>query len=136
MLSFILSAIIAGQACTVKTVCVAPHKPAVIKPLVLDQMLYMCLYLEPLIITLPADTVPMALNIPESPGLPDETFDAPVVADVVPSQGFWLPNLHGSAGAPPRLAMIAPELDGNSTGSALTLLAGGLWIVVRKGKRL
>lgn len=132
MLSLVLSAVIAGQACTVKTVCVKPHKPAVIKPLVLDQMLYMCLYLEPLIITLPADTVPMALNIPESPGLPDETFDAPVVADVIPSQRFWLPNLPGSAA--PRLAMIAPELDGNSTGSALTLLAGCLWIVVRKGK--
>src|ERR1700761_1353563 len=131
MLSFILSAVVASQAqCTVKTVCVTPHKPKPIAPLVLDRMLYMCLYAEPLIIVLPADSIPMALNIPESPVLPEETFDAPamdtpVVADVPPEStgpNSWL--IAGAPSAPSGPSfMMAPELDANSTGSALTLLA-------------
>lgn len=145
-----------GQACTVRTLCPPLHpKPKPITPVRLDQFLYMCMYLEPLIIVLPADGVPLTLDIPESPALPAETFDAPAVdgpvittpTTIVPPDapqwftwgagGGWFDGGTDRVVAPTYTAphfMQAPEIDPAGTVSGVTLLAGLLAIVVGRRK--
>lgn len=75
--------------------------------------------------------------IPEVPNW----YHYPVPTEIVEKPGFWSRIWTGATvgeGGPisaPRL-MNAPEIDPSSAPSALTLLAGTLWLVVRKGKRL
>lgn len=133
------------QSCIVKTVCVKPHKPAIIKPLVLDRFLYMCLYSEPLIIVLGADSIPLSLNVPDNaPTLPDDAAPAVVPVTAIDSGlpggladsggfGTYIEEVFGGSttgsgggGYSPPNFMAAPEIDPSSAVSALTLLIGGL----------
>lgn len=144
-----------GQACTVRTSCPPLHpKPKPIAPVRLDQFLYMCMYLEPLIIVLPADSVPLTLDIPESPALPAETFDAPAVdgpvittPTIVPSDapqwftwGILAPGFDGGTDrvvAPTYTAphfMQAPEIDPAGTVSGVTLLLGAIVVLLSRRK--
>lgn len=142
--------VISQESCIVKRVCVKPHKPAIIKPLVLDRFLYMCLYSEPLIIVLGADSIPLSLNVPDD-GPPSPDNAAPEVVPVVTEGdsglpgGFgdlWFPGIgsrdSGATWIPPRSdsnpsLVQAPEIDPSQLPASLTLLIGGL-ICLRRTK--
>lgn len=135
------SVVVNGQACTVRTLCPST-KPKPVAPVKLDPFLYMCMYLEPLMYVLPADAVPMTLNIPDSPALPDETplvaaltpigvTYTPDVAPIGSNGGFWIPSVPAGGGwgsVVPRV-VPAPEIDPSGTVTSLTLLLGALVIV-------
>lgn len=89
-------------------------------------------------IVLPCPTPEEPLDyIPEVPSW----YRYPVTPDIQPTPGFWsriwggaTADVVGGPASTPRF-IAAPEIDPSSATSALTLLAGGLWIVIRKGKR-
>lgn len=73
--------------------------------------------------------------IPEVPSW----YRYPVTPDVPVKPGFWSDIWSGITadtvgGSPVPRFMTAPEIDPSSAPSALTLLAGSLWLVVRKRK--
>lgn len=144
----------AEAICTVKTVCVRPHKPTVIKPIVLDKFLYLCLYSEPLIIVLPSESIPLSLNVPTSnyelpadPTTLSTPAESPVVAASTPSDdssgtsgGAYGEYGYGGGSSfipftptvnPP---MRAPEMSVDGTTSGVLFLAGSLAVLL-SGKR-
>lgn len=122
---------IEGQVCRVT--CKVPHKVAP-RP-ILNRALWLCFQMQPLIILLPWDSIPLALDLPPSSPLATEP-EVPIMADI-PADEPAAPVDTGNAyvgaiggGYVPRSSPLgAPEIDPGAGLTAVLLLGGALCVM-------